>query len=158
MQVKKNKDKFKDAVEVACEPSRFDCENEFYGVGIFMCALSIWAVGLVFTLIIGIAVGIPVYSILGSFGFLTLCLVALALLVYGIFYCLAARELTMLGRMRRLLSMFNHIETLVLHNAGKQDHIICASLTSLRRVKINRLEVRSHTVDYFFRFVYFFIP
>eukprot|EP00080_Pristionchus_pacificus_P022148 PDM82168.1 protein kinase [Pristionchus pacificus] len=91
----------KDAVKFACGPSRFDCENEFYGVGIFMCALSIWTVGLVCALIFGIAGGLPGYTILGSFGFLTLCLVAFAFFVYSIFYCLASRELTMLSRMRR---------------------------------------------------------
>lgn len=122
---------------------------------ICMSALIVWVLGSLVIVFVEDRALITRQGILLSCGCYALFLLALSLLVYRIFCSRAVRKITMLDRMRRLFSMFDHIETLVLHNAWEQARILCASLTALGSVTINRLEVRSGYTNYFFRFVWF---
>lgn len=146
-------------MEVACESSQVD--HDFHGSLISMFALMIWlqlSIGLV---VIAMA-GAPLQIILILFILFTLLIPTFALQVYGIIYFIATRQKRkMLDRMRRLFSLFSHIETMVLHNAEidpfsnfDEAYVLCASLKVLKGVKIYRLEVRSDYVRILLRLVY----
>lgn len=125
-----------------------------------MFALSIWMYGSVAIVIKECMAETSGRDILLYFGFYTLFVVMVALLVYSIFCCCTSRQQTMRGRMSRLFSMFSHIETLVLHIAEDDPNsnldeafVLCVSRQAFKGVKINRLEVKSHCVKYLLRLV-----